>query len=126
MQNLFHAFFGVAIAISADLIGGFGKPLFGEFESASVMLYVSKEQNNLTRAALASFFMLVQLIGAAAFIYGIQISDRLATGKPYPGETWFSVFWFVFGGLGCVFIQQVTGLISAATGLNMARFINAL
>lgn len=125
-QNLLHAIFGAALAVIAELIGGFGKGIFGEFQSASVLLYVAKDQNNLTRAALAAFFSLIQFIGAVACVLSLRQSDRLATGKPYPGETWASVFWFGFGGLACVFIQQTTGLISALTGLNIARFINAL
>lgn len=125
-QNLLHAFFAVAITLSAELIGGFGKGVFGDFQSASVLLYVAKDQNSLPRIALATFLMLVQFIGAVGCIFGLRISDRLATGKPLPGETWTSVFWYVFGGLCCVFIQQTLGLISAMTGLNVARFINSL
>lgn len=125
-QNFMHACFGAAMALSAELIGSYGKGIFGDFQSASVLLYAAKDQGSLSKVAMASFLSLVQFIGACACVLSLRISDRLATGKPYPGETWTSVFWYGFGGLGCVFIQQTVGLISGLTGMNIARFINSL
>lgn len=126
MQNLMHACFGAALAVTAELIGGFGKGIFGDFQSASVLLYVAKDQNSMARTSLLAFMSVVQFIGACSVVFSIRVADRLATGKPYPGETWTSVFWFSFGGLLCVFVQQTLGLLSAITGLNIARFINTL
>ena len=125
-QNLFHALFGAVFAVTAELIGGFGKGLFGDFQSASVLLYVSANQASLSKTALLAFLSVIQFIGAMAFVFGIRLADRLSTGKPNPGETWASVFWFLFGGLMCVFIQQTLGLISGIFSPSIARFINTL
>lgn len=125
-QNLMHAFFGAALAVLAELIGSFGKGVFGDFQSASVLLYVSKDDTSLARVAMGAFLYLCQFIGSIACFHAIRIADRLATYKPQPGETWMSVFWFAFGGLALVFIQITVGLFSAVTGMQLARFINNL
>lgn len=125
-QNLRHAFFGGLLAVLAEIIGAYGKGIFGDFQSASVLLYVGKEEGSLVKAALGAFLYLVQLIGAVACWHAIRLADRLSNGKPLPGESWFGVFWFGFGGLSLVFIQQTLGLLSAATGFGLARFINNL
>ena len=125
-ENLMHAFFGAALAVLAELIGSFGKGVFGEFQSASVLLYVSRDDNSLARVAMGAFLYLCQFIGAIACFSALRIADRLATSKPQPGETWMSVFWFTFGGLSLVFIQVTIGLFSAITGMQLSRFINNL
>lgn len=125
-ENIMHALFGGALAVLAELIGAFGKGTFGDFQSASVLLYVSKDESSLARVAMGAFLYLCQFIGAIACFHAVRIADRLATSKPLQGETWVSVWWFAFGGLALVFIQITLGLFSALTGMQLARFINNL
>ncbi|WP_139222935.1 hypothetical protein [Paracidovorax wautersii] len=126
VQNLGHALFGGVLAVSAELIGAYGKGIFGEFQSASVLLYVGQSENNLAKVAMGAFMWILQFIGATAFVHAIRLADRLSTGKPQPGESYYGVFWFGFAGLALVFIQQTLGLISGVTGMGLARFINNL
>jgi len=125
-QNIGHAFFGGLLAVLAELIGAYGKGIFGDFESASVLLYVGKSEGSLVKAALGAFMFLLQFIGACACWHAVRLADRLSNGKPIPGESWWGVFWFAFAGMALVFIQQTLGLLSAATGMGLARFLNNL
>lgn len=125
-NNLLHALFGAALAGIAELIGGFGKGVFGDFQSASVLVYVAREQGSFTKVAVASLLLLMQFIGAVACVAALRGADRLSTGQPRQSDSWGSVFWFGFGGLVCVFIQQSIGLLSAVTGMGLANFINNL
>ena len=126
-NNLLLAFWGGVIAVTAELIGAYGKGIFStEFESASVLLYVAKGEGNLAKTAVAAFLFLVQLIGACAVVVGIRLSSRLSTGRGRPDESWTGVFFYTFGGVVLVFIQPAIGIFSAMTGLGIARFINTL
>lgn len=126
-QNLMHALFGGLIGVSAELIGSVGKGLFGDFESASVLMYVARDSGgSLSKVSMAAFLAIVQFIGAVACIFSLNTLNRISIGKPRQGDTWASAFWFAFGGLACVFIQQTIGIVSALTGLPLSRFINNL
>lgn len=126
-QNLMFALWGALLAVTAELIGSYGKGIFGaEFESANVLLYVGKSEGSLAKTAMGAFLFLLQLVGGFSVATAIRVSSRLSTGKPVPGETWWSVFWFAGGGLALVFIQQTIGLISGLTGMGLAKFINNL
>ena len=126
LQNLGHALMGACLAVLGQWVGALGQGVFGTFQDASVLLYVARDERNLTKVAIASFLSLVQVIGAIGCFSSLRLSDRLATGKPMQGETWSAAFWFGFGGLCCVFIQQSIGIFSAMTGLGVSRFINSL
>lgn len=126
-QNFMHGVFGGALAVTAELIGSYGKGLMGaDFQSASVLMYVGKDESNMAKTAMGAFLYLCQFIGAMACAYALILADRLSTSKPNPGETWASVFWFAAGGLGLVFVHHTIGILSSITGMRLARFINNL
>lgn len=126
-QNLIHGGFGVVLALLAELIGSFGKGAFGEYQDMSILMYSAKETAaNFSKIAIIAFLSLIQLIGAVACFFSLRVMDRLATNKPYPGETPASAFWLAAGGLSCMFVQQVIGLFSAFTGFKLAGFINGM
>jgi len=126
-QNLIYAGFGVALALLAELIGSFGKGFFGDYQDMSVLLYSAKAGGaSFSRIAMISFLSMIQFVGAVACFFSLRVMNRLATNKPYPGETAASAFWLAAGGLGCVFIQHTIGFLSVFTGFKLDVFINNL
>ena len=127
VQNLMHAGFGVGLALLAELIGSFGKGAFGEYQDMSILLYSAKQGGaNFSKIAMISFLLIIQFVGAVACFFSIRVLNRLATNKPYSGDTPASAFWLFAGGLGCVFIQEIIGLFSSFTGFRLAGFINGM
>ena len=125
-ENIIHMLFGGLLAVISYYIGSIGKNLYGEFQDASVLMYVAEGQQNLPRTAFAAMLTLIQFIGAIACVVGLRMLNRISTGAAKPSDTPAGVFWFWFGGLACVFIQYTIGIFSYLMGGKLSGFINSL
>jgi hypothetical protein len=126
-HNVMTFVYGAVLAVLGSIIGALGKGIFGDFQNASALLYVARDEHNLSRVAAAAFMSLLQFIGALACAEAIILANRISTNKARPGDTWGAAFIFFFvGGIPLVFIQQTIGLISAFSGINFAKYINQL